>query len=164
MRTGMLLGFLFFTLLFIEQSFLHAFFGTVANIPLVVIVGMIIMQRVGIEEGIAWFIAVALFQSDFSALLIAMIGPMLILQIFTTRSVYALIGFGLTSYAFAAGVTLILSELSSRVFHYSITSSHPYIHALTEFLILIPGLFVGVILARSIERNIFTRVSFRRSS
>lgn len=160
MRTGIILGLFFFFLLFIERSFFHAFFGIIANIPLMVIAGMIIMQRVGIEEGIAWFLALVFFHGDSTALFLAVAGPALILQIFTTRSMYALVGFGLTSYAIAAGTTLMLGEFLSRIFDIHFLSLHPYLHAFNEFLLLVPGLFLGVLLTRSI----FTRIAFRRSA
>lgn len=161
MRTGIILGIVFFLFLFIEQSFFHALFGIVANIPLMLIAGMIIMQRVGIEEGVAWCIALAVFRMDIGALFLAAVGPILILQIFTTRSMYALVGFGIASYTIATGAMLFLGELLFRVFGIHLLSLHPYLHALTEVILLIPGLFLGILLMRSIERSVLTRIAFR---
>lgn len=163
MRTGIILGCMFFLFLFIEQSFFHALTGILASIPLMLIAGMILMQRVGIEEGIAWCVALALFRMDITALVLAAIGPVLILQIFTTRSMYALVGFGLASYIVAAGTVLLLGEFFLRVFGVYILPLHPYLHALTELILLVPGLFLGVLVVRSIERSLFAKIAFKRS-
>ena len=163
MRTGILLAFLFFFLLLIEIAFFHAFAGNVARIPVMIIAGMIIMQRVGIEEGAAWLLAVAILRADGVAFLLAAIGPMLILQIFTTRSVYALLGFGAVAYGAASFIFILLGELFDAVLGMTILSSHPIRHALLEGALLIPGLFIGVIIVRSIERRILTQFAFKSS-
>lgn len=163
MRTGILFAFLFFVLLLIEVSFFHAFTGNIANIPVMIIAGMIIMQRVGIEEGVAWFITLALLRSDGIALLLAGIGPVLILQIFTTRSVYALIGFGAVAYIAASSIFLLLGGLVDRFLGTSILLQHPIIHALQELALLIPGLFIGLMIVRSIERRILNQFAFKSS-
>jgi len=164
MKTGIFLGLLFVVLLLVEQSFLHALFGSIASTPLMIIAGMIIMQRVGIEEGAAWCIALACLSTNIIPLILAGIGPILILQIFTTRSIYALLGFGITSYVVSAGASLIIGAALSLLFGIHILSAHPYINVFTEFLLLIPGLFLGILLVRSVERSIFTRIAFRRST
>ncbi len=164
MRTGISLGVLFLILLFIEQSFLHAFFGGLASTPLMTIAGIIILQRVGIEEGAAWCIALALFHADIVPFILAILGPILVLQIFTTRSLYALIGFGIASYTVSAGVSLIIGAMLSVFFGIHILSAHPYTNALTEFFLLVPGLFLGILLVRGVERNILIRIAFRRST
>lgn len=164
MRTGILFALLFFTLLLIEVSFFHAFSGNLANIPVMIIAGMIIMQRVGIEEGIAWFITLAVMRGDGIALLLAGIGPVLILQIFTTRSVYALLGFGAVAYILASIIFLLVGGLVDQFLGTSILLQHPIIHALQELALLIPGLFLGVLLVRSIERRILNQFAFKSST
>lgn len=161
MKTGVSLALLFFFFVLMEVAFLHAFSGVVASIPLMIVAGMIIMQRVGIEEGIAWFLASAVLRGDGISLLLAGIGPMLILQIFTTRSVYALLGFGAAAYGIA-GITFILfGKFLDYVFGVSILSSHPVLHALQEGALLLPALFVGVLIVRSVERRVLTQFTFR---
>ena len=164
MRTGVLLALLFFFLLLIETAFFHAFSGIAASIPLMIIAGMIIMQRVGIEEGAAWFLAVAVLRGDGVALLLAGIGPMLILQIFTTRSVYALLGFGAVAYSIASVVFILLGKLLDYALGTSILSNHPVTHALQEGALLLPALFLGVVIVRSVERRVLTRFAFRSAS
>ena len=164
MRTGVLLAFLFFFFLLIEVAFFHAFSGIAASIPLMIVAGMIIMQRVGIEEGAAWFLAVAIFRGDGVALLLAGIGPVLILQIFTTRSVYALLGFGAVAYTVASVIFLLFGTLIDSVVGTSVLSSHPVVHALQEGVLLLPTLFIGVILVRIIERRVLQQFAFRSAS
>ncbi len=161
MKTGGLLALTFFFLLLIEISFFHAFAGSIAHIPVMIVAGMIIMQRIGIEEGVAWFLAVAMVRGDGIALLLATIGPMLILQIFTTRSIYALLGFGAVAYTVASVMFILLGELFDYALGTTILSQHPVVHALQEGALLLPSLFVGVILVRSIERRLFTHFAFR---
>ena len=164
MRTGILFAFLFLFLLLIEVSFFHAFSGSLANIPVMIIAGMIVMQRVGIEEGVAWFITLALMRGDGIALLLAGIGPVLILQIFTTRSVYALLGFGAVAYVAASCTFLLFGGLIDHTLGTSILLQHPIVHALQELMLLIPGLFLGVLLVRSIERRILNQFAFKSPS
>lgn len=164
MKTGFLFALLFFVLLLVEVTFFHAFSGMIASIPLMIVAGMIMMQRVGIEEGAAWFLAVAAVRGDGVAFLLAGIGPVLILQIFTTRSVYALLGFGAVAYAAASGISIPLSMLFDSVFDTSILPSHPFLHALQEGFLLLPALFVGVVIVRGIERRFLTQFTFRSAS
>ncbi len=159
----MLFALLFFALLLSEVSFFHAFSGNLANIPVMIIAGMIIMQRVGIEEGIAWFFALAVIRGDGIAFLLAGIGPVLILQIFTTRSVYALLGFGAAAYIAASTIFLLIGGLIDQLIGTSILLQHPVIHAIQELALLLPGLFLGVLLLRSIERRILNRFAFSSS-
>ncbi len=154
MRTAILLSLLFGGFVLTEISFLHAFAGFIAEIPLLYIAGMIIMQRVGIEEGIAWFLALAVFRADPVALIIACIGPVSILQIFTTRSVYALLGFGAVVYSVAIGAELVVGGLIDVLFHTSLLPPHAMLHAVRIFALLLPGLFFGVLLVRSIEQRV----------
>lgn len=164
MKTGILLACLFFFFLLVEVAFFHAFSGIAASIPLMVVAGMIIMQRVGIEEGAAWFLAVAVLRGDGVALLLAGIGPILILQIFTTRSVYALLGFGAVAYAVASVIFILFGKLLDSVIGTSVLSSHPIIHALQEGALLLPTLFIGVIFVRIIERRVLQQFTFRSAS
>ncbi len=154
MRIAILLSALFAAFVLTEISFLHAFTGFISEIPLVYIAGMIIMQRVGIEEGVAWFIALAVFRADPVALIIAGIGPVSILQIFTTRSVYALLGFGAVVYTVATIVVLAIGGSIDGLFGSSLLPPHAVIHAVRILLLLLPGLFFGVLIVRSIERRI----------
>ena len=59
MRGGILLALTFVILCVLQQSSLHALGTPWASIPLLVIAGIIVMQRVGVEEGIAWFLVVS---------------------------------------------------------------------------------------------------------
>ncbi len=151
MKTGSILACLFLLFLLGEASFIHAFPGILSHIPLMTIAGMIVMQRVGMEEGAAWFLALALFHSDISALCIAIIGPILITRLFTTRSVYALIGFGISAYSAVLLIALIFPP-------HSVTA------ALQSELLLLPGLLIGISMVRFCERSLFTRIALRPSS
>lgn len=163
MRTGILLALFFFILHVIEVSFFHAFSGVFAYIPLMVIAGMIIMQRIGIEEGIAWFLGMTVIDGDGTALLLAGIGPLFILQIFTTRSVYALLGFGAVAYSVSSALFMLLGGLIDYLFGTTLLSDHPILHALQEWALLIPGLFLGVVIVRSIEQRILHHFVFSSS-
>ena len=164
MRTGIFLSLLFFFLLLIEVSFVHAFSGSIASIPVMIIAGMIIMQRAGIEEGVAWFLVLALIRGDGIAFLLAGIGPALILQIFTTRSVYALLGFGAVAYSAASIIFIIVGNILDRILGTAILLPHPFIHTFQELMLLIPGRFVGVIAVRSIERRVLALFTFKSFS
>ncbi len=164
MRTSILLACVFFMLFVMENAFLHAFTGSIASMPLMVIAGMIILQRVGIEEGAAWFLALAVFRADGVALLLSLIGPFLILQIFTTRSVYALLGFGAVAYTLSSVIFILFGEFFDFIFSTTLLVAHPIRFAFIEGALLLPGLLVGVIMLRSIERRILTQFSFKSLS
>jgi len=164
MKTGILLAFTFLLLLLIERSFFHAFAGSLASIPVLLIAGMILMQRAGIEEGIAWFLAVAVLQANGVALLLALVSPILIVQIFTTRSVYALLGFGVVTYAISSTLFILFGAFFDIAFGTTILSNHPVLHAIQEGILLIPGLILGVMIVRSIEHRILRRFAFKSFS
>lgn len=164
MKNGALLGVIFFSLLLLEQSFFQAFIGGLEGMPIMIIAGMIIMQRVGIWEGSAWLIASAFFHYDIGAFFLAFIGPMLILKIFTTRSIYALMGFGVSAYTLSAGSHILFGEISLRVFGFNFLSPHPIMNAVNEIALLIPGLIIGIFIMKTVERRILIWISFKHQT
>lgn len=161
MKTGSILACLFLFFLLGEMSFIHAFSGILAHTPLMMIAGMIVMQRIGREEGSAWFVALALIQGDISALIVAGVGPILITRLFTTRSVYALLGFGSSTALLAMGIPLVVGGICDAWLGTSFLPSYAYITTLYTMLTLVPGLFVGMSIIRFLERSLFTRISLR---
>jgi hypothetical protein len=164
MKGGILLALTFALLHVLQQSTLHVFGAPWANIPLLVIAGIIVMQRVGIEEGVAWFLALSLLNGfDLYAFCWAVVGPIFLLRVFTTRSVYALIGLGIVAHTTVSACTLILEKIIHRFFDFSFI---PVYHAgalAAQIPLLIPGLFLAIICIRFAEKNLFTRVYLRPS-
>ncbi len=164
MRVGFFLAAVFAWCFLIETSFLHAFGGMVAYIPLITIAGIIVMQRFGIEEGVLWFVSVAVLRGDIFSLVFALIGPMLVQQIFTTRSVYALLGFGAVGYTVSSVVALACSWGLDTLFHTAFLLPHPFERMLIIGALLIPGLFFGTLFLRLGERYFLSRIRFRQPS
>ena len=132
----------FVLLLTCESSGLWAFQSWVAAIPLLVIAGLLVLQRVGIPEGVAWFAVLAVVRGDIVAGTIAIIGPLLTMRVFSTRSLYALLGIGLVSHATGICLLLAVHTVVESLFHGAWNIS--YIALWLQEFLLIPGLYLGM--------------------
>lgn len=164
MKIGMFLAILFLTLLFFERSGFHAFGGIIANISLLTLAGMMIAQRVGPSEGAVWFFALFVVTGEGTALALSCIVPLLVIHLFTTRSVYALLGLGIVSWSIAAISVFLLGGGSDRLFHTHILPEHFFESLGIRGLLLVPGLFIGVLVVQFLERHLFSRIAFRSPS
>ena len=164
MKIGILLACLFLLLLLLEHSGFHAFGGVLANIPLLMIAGMMIAQRIGPGEGAIWFLALLIVTGDNMALFLSCTVPLLVIHLFTTRSVYALLGLGIVSWSIAALSALIIGGSIDGLFHTHILPTH-FLESLgIRGILIVPGLFLGVLFVRFTERHLFSRIAFRTPS
>jgi hypothetical protein len=156
-RSAILLALAFCLFLTIETSGIWVFEGWFSAVPLMTAAGILVMQRVGIAEGIGWFIVLALLRTDLVAVIIALIGPLLTLRVFSTRSLYALLGIGLVSHAVGICVLFIISTLANLVLHstWSISFSTFWL----QEVLLIPSLYFGMGMMQWFEQNIRSRVT-----
>lgn len=164
MKTGILLALLFLLFLLFENSGFHAFGGILANIPLLIIAGMMITQRVGPGEGAVWFLTLFAVTGSGVALLLSCVAPLLVVHLFTTRSVYALLGLGIVSWSIVSLGALIIGGSIDGLFHTHLLPAHFLESIGMRGLLIVPGLFLGVLLVRFMERHLFSRIAFRASS
>ena len=163
MRVAVLLAILFMSLMVFETSFLWVFLGWFSAIPVMTIAGLLVMQRVGVAEGTAWFLALAFMRGDLIACVIALIGPFLVLRVFSTRSLYALFGTGIV--AFGAGIVSVFVVRTVLGLFFDLSSWHiVYRTLLLQEALLVPGLFVGLYLVRWFEQNISSRIALKSLS
>lgn len=157
-RSALFLVPLFALLAAVEASFLWVFsLSWICTFPLMIIAGLLIMQRVGVIQGTAWCFAAALFQWNGVAFCIALLGPLFFEKVFSTRSVYALLGAGLAAY----GTSLVLITLFSFLlpFFPSLDISKLFI----GWILLVPGLYCGFLFVRWFEISIGSRFAIKTS-
>lgn len=164
MKGGVLLALAFLVCALAQYSLVYAFGGPLMHLSLLTLGGILVFQRVGPEEGSAWFLATTVFHGlDVYPMLWALLGPLLLARVFTTRSVYALFGLGLSGHVLASIVTMFFEKIALRFFPISFIPLHPWESILMQTALLLPGLFVGVISIRFIERVIMNRLYIRRT-
>ena len=155
----LLLGLGFFMLMMIETSALWVFDSWVSSFPFMIAAGVLVMQRVGIPEGIAWFLVLAVVREDIVAVTMAIAGPLLIVKVFNSRSLYALLGVGL--FAHAIGIMALWGV-------------HTTVHALLydqwsisygmlwrQEILLIPTLYFGTSILKWFERTVASRIAIK---
>ncbi len=158
-RAPLFLAVGFVILLTFETSVLWTFLGWISAIPLMMIVGLLVLQRVGIPEGVAWFVVLAVLRGDLVAGTIAFIGPVLTVRVFSTRSLYALLGIGLVSHAAGILVLFVLHVSVRAVF--DVSWSVPYSMLWLQELLLLPGLYFGMSGIRWFDQTIGSRVALK---
>lgn len=162
MKYGVFLAGIFLFSILCQYSLIHVLRGPWASIPLLTIVGIVVFQRVGMEEGMAWF-AVASFFHGFNlyAFFWVCIGPLLLQKIFTTRSWYALLGLGVFGHIVVSVTFVVLAVLWNN-FSPLVISPLGYAALFgKELLLLILGLLLAMIFLRFVERRLFMRIPFR---
>ncbi len=163
MKGGALLALAFLACSLVQYSFVFAFGGAFVLLSLLTIGGILVFQRVGPEEGAAWFLAIAVFHGlDVYPIIWAMLGPLLLARVFTTRSVYALFGLGFSGHLLASGMTVLFEKIAFRFFPLTYVPLHTGESLLLQSIILLPGLFVGVVCIRFLERSVMNRLYIRR--
>jgi len=157
-RTAFMLAIMFSILLTIESSGIWVFESWFSAIPLMITAGILVMQRVGIAEGVAWFCVLAILRGDVIAATIALTGPWLTLRVFSTRSLYALFGIGLVSHTAGIIVLFGIATVMTSIFH--VTWNIPYSTLWAQEFLLIPSLYFGMNIVRWFEQNIRSRFAF----
>jgi hypothetical protein len=159
MRSALFLALLFAFLLTLEASCVWALGGIALAIPVMTIGGLLVMHRSSVADGIAWFFLLAIIRHDLVSLILCLVAPFFLLRIFSTRSVYALFGFGITSYAVSLAIIAtgqyLLGVIGIGTGH--ILPDHPII----QTLFLLPGLYIGTVLVRSLQKHFFSRVALK---
>ncbi len=158
-RSSIVLTLTFCILLALETSVLWVFDDWIAFIPLMMTSGLLVLQRVGIPEGIVWFLALAILRGDFVSAIIAMLGPLFMIKIFSTRSLYALLGVGLVAHGFGIVILWVIHGFVHGLFH--VTWNISFSTLWIQELLLIPTLYLGTMLIRSFRRTIGSRVALK---
>lgn len=154
-----------------DAAFIHALGAPLAWIPFHFIAGVLVLHRSTEASGALWFLASALVLPFFgfeyghpiAYVAVAGLGVVLMRRIFTNRSVYALIGLGLTLYvAFAVvnGFTLLLNGVN----HYGITWGALVRQEALTLLFIIFGLYGGFVLLRVLARTAQNAFYVRQTS
>jgi hypothetical protein len=131
-----------------QISLVHSLTGIWNFFPLHLCVGLIIMHRYQASLGAIWFIVTAIVSiwslqpgHPLSYLSVAAAGYFLLNRLFTTRSVYALLGLGLT-------VSALYLVLNLWLDNWSMSASDMIIFELQTIF----GLYFGNLLARFVTR------------
>lgn len=159
MRSALFLALLFGGLITFEASCVWALGGVALAIPIMAIGGLLVMHRSGMADGIAWFLALAFIRHDVVSLALCLIAPFLLLRTFSTRSIYALLGFGFASYtlsiisvgtiAYLGGILGLKAE--------NLLPKHPIL----QIAFLLPGLYIGTVIIRSLQKNFLSRIALK---
>ncbi len=122
MFTSLILASLFFLSTVLQSSLIHSWPPAWNFFPLHLIIGLIIMHRHNISTGALWFLLTIIpalwgFHpgSAWSYLAVALVSFLLISRLFTNRSVYALLGLGITISALYLAMNLALGEINFDV-------------------------------------------------
>lgn len=156
---ALFLALLFAGLLTFEASCVWALGGIALAIPVMTIGGILVMNRSGMADGIAWFFMLAIIRHDVVSLVLCIIAPLFLLRTFSTRSVYALLGFGLVSYSFSL-IVVGTAEYLGRLAGFGAGNLLPKQPTL-QALFLVPGLYIGMALIRSLQKHFFSRIALK---
>lgn len=161
MRGAMLLAILFVALSVVESSMIWVFHAPwISAVPMMTIAGFLIVQRIGIVEGVMWFIALMLLRMDITMLIMILIAPTLTIRLFSTRSVYALLGVGITTYGMMIFVVFLFHSIGSAL-ALSMVWHAPFSLLLMQWVLLVPGLYLGLSTVRWFERTVGSHVTFK---
>lgn len=159
MRGALFLALLFVCLLTFEASCVWAFGGIALAIPVMTIGGILVMHRSGIADGIAWFLTLAIIRHDVVSLVLCIIAPLFLLRTFSTRSIYALLGFGLASYSLSLIVVSATTYLV-QLLGFDTSNLLPR-QPILQAVFLVPGLYLGTILIRNLQKHFFSRIALK---
>lgn len=159
MRSAFFLALLFVCLLTFEASCVWALGGIALAIPIMVIGGILVMQRSGMADGIAWFFTLAIIRHDIVSLVLCFTAPFFLLRTFSTRSIYALFGFGIASYSLSL-VVVGVGEYLVRAMGFGTGNFLPK-QPVLQTMLLLPGLYIGVVLIRGLQKYFFSRVALK---
>lgn len=159
MRSALFLALLFAALLTFEASCVWAFGGIALAIPVMTIGGILVMHRSGMPDGIAWFFTLAIIRHDVVSLALCFIAPFFLLRTFSTRSVYALFGFGIASYALSL-IVVGVGQYFANGLGFGTGNLLPKQPVLQIFFLL-PGLYIGSMIIRSLQKQFFSRVALK---
>jgi hypothetical protein len=126
--------------------------------PVVMTIGILVMHRRGPISGIVWFFLAAILVPflGFSVFpswpypFIGVFGVLLVLRLFSTRSIYALLGFGAILYL-SYLVLLLLGWMFTGHFG-SMLLLHPFSVFIFGFFFLMIGLTIGFTISRGSTR------------
>lgn len=154
----------FFLSLFVQVSFLSSLAPPLSYIPLHFLVGVIIFHRADFLYGLLWFTATAALMPFFHPIagtsiafaVTGVAGVILTKKVFTTRSLYALLGLGISLFT-----VFILSRWLYRLITSGFSESI-FIGAVPGFIFVITGLYAGFFLVRYAQRIAKSMILVRR--
>lgn len=156
-----LVAILFLMSALLQMSLVHSLAYPLFLIPLHLIIGILIFHRLSIETGSVWFIlsglVLPLLGFDpaiwWSYILLAIIGIFLMKKLFTTRSLYALEGFGISMFVLFFVINTVVQW---GIMVWSNQRISVFQDLFKDFFFalgfLIVGLYVGFLFSRFIER------------
>lgn len=154
-----LLGIGFFTLMMIESSMLWVFDSWVSSFPFMIAAGLLVMQRVGIPEGVAWFLVLAVVREDIVAVTLAIAGPLLMIKVFNSRSLYALLGVGLLAHAIGIVVLWGIHTTVHALLYAEWSVSYRMLWR--QEALLIPTVYFGSSVLKWFERTVASRIAIK---
>lgn len=157
MTTNIAVLLAFFLGILFQNSFIQSLNGHLSFIPIMLIIGIIVLHRAGPIHGALWFTLMAfvawmtptLFGWGIVYLALAIIGPILMLRVFTHRSIYALAGLGLSLYSVFGLIHMLFHPLYQVSYFFS------------GYLFLLTGLYIGFLVSKYtedlIKRSLYVR-------
>ncbi len=150
--------FLFSTL--VETSFLESLPRPFSLVPLLFVIGVVLLHRVGIAEGVTWFVLSGLgerifgFQEPFfwHLIVVGIVGAFLTKQTFAHRSLYALLALGASLFFLERTLEIISREVAhlfSKLDYLLV--SDVFSRMPRDFLVFIVSLYVAYLIAQYIE-------------
>lgn len=145
----------------LQMSLVYSFSYPLVLIPLHFLIGILVFHRANVEIGATWFILSSFFLSFvgfdpmlwWTYIVIALFGIFLMKKLFTTRSLYALEGFGISMFTVFSILNTVPRWIQAAWQNQPIvgieTPMKDYFIALA-FLII--GLYIGFLFSRFIER------------
>ncbi len=160
MIRSLFLPLLFASCVVIETSLLQPLPRPFSLVPLVFVVGVVLLHRVGIIEGVVWFILTGLlgllfgFNEPFfwHAFILAGIGAFLTKQTFAHRSLYALLALGgslFISERILRIVSIEIAQLFSKV--PELSTGRELTEIPRDLVVLLLSLYVAYLTARYVE-------------
>ncbi len=153
-------AFLFILSVLVQLSLVNSLIYPLVLFPFHFLIGLLIFHRTKIEFGVAWFILSAVVLPFFgfnqffwwSYIIIAFWGYFLLKKLFTTRSVYALEGFGLTMYSSFIFLNVLPFWLSRVLTNSGQTSFITGRSFLISLAMLFVALYFGFLISRLLEK------------
>lgn len=158
MREAIYLALTFAFTMFVAQGVVPSLPFPLLYTPLVMITGLLVLQRQGVVVGVAWLVLGSLLlavdnvapQILLPSLIATAVAAIFATRVFATRSVYALMGLGLVT-----GLAFCLSALGGSLL--KILFSPNFLPAsllpnlLATFILLQVGLYLGFVVSTSLR-------------
>ncbi len=155
-----MLIFVFFFCAVVQMSLINTLPEPFSLLPLHFLVGITVLHRAGYEYGFFWFISSSLilpllgFEMAYfwTYWIIGVCGAFFSTKVFTTRSVYALIGLGSSLFVIFLFLNWLPKIAVSVFIENQLNNTLKFTEIFISLILLIIGLYLSFIIARSVER------------